>query len=275
MIVTTIKMLLDSSQQISKKELEEIISHVIKVERSEIYFRLNDSISQSQLKQISYIIKRRESCEPLPYILGTVDFYHCEFIVDSSVLIPRPETEILVDLVVQEIQRYSEPLDVLDLCCGSGCIGISLKKAAPQTNVYSSDVSSSGLQIAKKNALHNDVDIIFSKGDLLQPFVNKKFDIIVCNPPYISIREYQKLDRSVKDFEPKKALVGGEDGLLFYQRLSNELPSSLKSGSQVFMEIGYNQGESVKQIFNQKHWKKATYKKDWSGNDRFFFLEYQ
>ncbi len=206
--------------------------------------------------------------EPLEYKLGSIDFYGCKLKIDPRVLIPRQETEILVDHITKKLRGNS----LWDVCTGSGCIGIALKNKFPHLQVSLSDLSWDALDLAKENAQGLDIEILH--GDLLAPFQGRKTDHIVVNPPYISEKEYFTIDPSVRDFEPKMALVGGEKGVEFYERLAADLPPFLNPKAQVFLEIGYNQEEPLNQIFSSQIWKKECLK-DWSGKSRFFFLEKQ
>jgi release factor glutamine methyltransferase len=161
------------------------------------------------------------------------------------------------------------------VCCGSGCIGIALKKKFPHLEVHLSDISEEALTVAKENALKNQVDVTFHQGDLLAPFKGQMADIILCNPPYVSEKEFLLLDPSVKDFEPKLALVGDADGFGFYQRLAVELPEYLKAGGWVFLEMGCTQKKGIETIFEDPIWQGSSSICDLSGRDRFFFLEKQ
>jgi release factor glutamine methyltransferase len=189
--------------------------------------------------------------------------------VNRDVLIPRPETEILVDTILKEIGARS--LEIWDLCTGSGCIGIALKKRRPDCHVILADISAKALEVAKKNAAGVEVEIV--QGDLLAPFQGRKADVLVCNPPYISEKEYIELDREVRDWEPKQALVAGPTGYEFYERLARELPPYLKPGAKVYFEIGQGMGEGVRKFFNHPFWKKGKVVQDWSSLDRYYILE--
>jgi len=176
-----------------------------------------------------------------------------------------------VDTVSKEIADQS--LVVWDICTGSGCIGVSLKKKNPKAHVVLSDISPAALAVAKQNAMHNEIDVECRLGDLLEPFTGQKADIIVCNPPYISTVEYLDLDSCVKDYEPKLALVGGDHGGEFYKKMEESLENFLRPGGKVFFEIGYRQGNWIFELFSKSVWKQKMVIKDWSGHDRFFFLE--
>jgi release factor glutamine methyltransferase len=210
----------------------------------------------------------------LQYIHGQVEFFSCHFKVTRDVLIPRQETEILIDKIYQELSPLSlHGKKLWDLCTGSGCMGIALKKKLPSLEVTLSDLSNGALAIAKENANLNEVVVNFLQGDLLAPFQGKKTDFVVCNPPYISENEFQTLDSEVKNFEPRMALVSGNSGLEFYERLAKELPSFLNRGAKVWLEIGAGQGNALLSLFDKGPWKQFRCEQDWAGHDRFFFLE--
>lgn len=260
----------------ARRTAEELIGGVLNVKRLQLYMQFDRPMEESELAVLRTFLKRAAIGEPVEYILGEVDFYHCNFELTSAVLIPRPETEILVDMIYRELKEISLSGKVMwDLCSGSGCIGISLKKALPDLSISLVDISSDAVALAKKNCDRNQVDVQVFQGDLLAPFSGCKADIITCNPPYISLKEYSDLDPSVRNFEPKGALVGGERGLDFYERLSGELPAFLHSGAKLYFELGSGQGEVVNSLFSAPCWKKKRVERDWAGHDRFFFLEFE
>ncbi|MFI0435221.1 MAG: peptide chain release factor N(5)-glutamine methyltransferase [Parachlamydiaceae bacterium] len=258
----------------SKRQAEDLFCDFFVCSRVELHSKKHKVLTESELKNTQEWVKRRLAGEPLSYISGAVDFYGCQIAVNPTVLIPRPETEILVDRIVSFLKkREIKGGQLWDICCGSGCIGIALKKALPALSVYLSDDSPEAVLLAAHNAKVNEVDVVCFQGDLLSPFMGMKADYVVSNPPYISTGEYLELDREVRDYEPYHALVGGADGLLFYERFSVELPNVLSSGGCVWFEIGYSQGEAVSALFQGAPWKKNRVENDWAGHNRFFFLE--
>jgi release factor glutamine methyltransferase len=238
-----------------RRMAEELLSHIVHLPRIELYMNFDRPMADPELDLYRSYIVRKAKGEPWQYIVGEVEFYHCRFRVTPAVLIPRPETEILVSKIVETMP--GTPLEVWDICCGSGCIGIALKKARPQWKVTLSDISEEALKIARENAIKNGVDVTFLQGDLLEPFRGKKSDILICNPPYVTEEEYAKLDLA---FEPKLALIGGTT---FYDRFSKE-----KLYGKVFFEIGAGMGPHLLHLFP-----KGKVEKDWAGHDRFFCLE--
>lgn len=256
----------------SRRVAEELLSHLLQCKRIDLYMQFDRPLIESELVCLRKWLQRAAKNEPVEYITGTVEFFGCKIGIDSRALIPRVETEWLVDLIAKRIQDQKT---LWDICTGSGCIGISLKKKLPHLVVSLSDLSSEALILAAENAARNQVQVEIRCGDLLTPFQGRKVDIVVCNPPYVSSSEYLKIDGSVRDFEPKMALVGGKEGCDFYERLALELPNYLNPGGLVFLEIGESQADLIQQIFMSPKWKEAKVVKDLFGKDRFFFLELQ
>lgn len=258
----------------AKRQAEDLLCELLQCPRAQLYTLLQRSLSMQEAHIAEDWMQRRLEGEPLAYIVGKVQFYHCWISVNRYVLIPRPETEILVDKIVSSLKALDLRGKVLwDLCCGSGCIGIALKKALPALTVYLADCSESVIALAQQNAEMNQVDVICLKGDLFAPFWGKKTHYFVCNPPYISESEYIILDKEVKEYEPHLALVAGKTGLEFYERLAQELPEYLYPQGRAWLEIGYQQGEAVQRLFHNFPWKKSWVENDWAGHNRFFFLE--
>jgi release factor glutamine methyltransferase len=253
----------------AKRSAEELLAHILKLKRVDLYLQYDRPLVESELVDLRALLKRYASGEPLQYVIGELDFLGAKIKVDRRALIPRQETEILADLIAKKVSSGT----LWDVCTGSGCIGVSLKKAKPQLKVVLSDISKEALALAKENAQGLDIEIL--EGDLLAPFEGRKADVIVCNPPYISKKEFQDLDPMVKDYEPQSALLAGESGLEFYEKLSGQIFKFLNPGGMVFFEIGARQGEALKQIFSSQFWKTRELVRDWSGQDRFFFLEMQ
>ena len=257
-----------------RKEAEEIVSAILKCSKSSLYSQAHASLQKADWELACSYAERRLAGEPFSYIQGQIEFYHCIFKINPCVLIPRQETEILVDKIVQQLKNQDlENKVLLDLCCGSGCIGIALKKKFPSLTVILTDFSPGAIELARQNARANKVEIVCLEGNLLDPLNKQKVNFCVCNPPYISETEFAELDPEVKFFEPRLALVGGTDGLNFYRRLSRDLPSCLYPHAQVWFEIGYLQGKEVEKLFKNAPWKKQRLENDWAGHNRFFFLE--
>lgn len=257
-----------------RRQAEELMGEILGIGRMELYLEFERPLIDEELTKCRAWLKRLGEGEPIQYIFGEVEFLKCQISVTPDVLIPRQETEILADKIIKEFSVIPLEGKILwDICCGSGCIGIALKKKYPQLKVVASDISTNALEIAKKNATMNEVEIEFFEGDLLEPFRGLKTDFIVSNPPYIAEHELSGLDRQVNAYEPKLALVGGETGLEFYQKLSSNLHSFLNKPGKVWFEIGNGQGEALKRIFLDAFWKSKSIELDWSGKERFFSLE--
>lgn len=252
-------------------QVEELLAHILKMKRLDLYLQFDRPLVEEELHFLREWLKRRAQGEPLEYILGEVEFYNCRIKINSSVLIPRPETEILVHKILE--QNAQESLEVWDICCGSGCVGIALKKARPHWNITLSDISKEALLVAQENARLNDVSLHFLEGDLLTPFEGKKANLVICNPPYVTEEQYLTLGREVRLFEPKIALVAGRTGFEFYEKLALHLPTFLKENAKLYLEIGTGMGEGVKKIFSTEKWRDLRVEEDWSGHTRYFFLK--
>lgn len=258
----------------ARRQAEEVIADALEMKRLELYLQFDRPLNDNELARCREGIKRRSQGEPSQQIKGSVEFFECTIHITRDVLIPRQETEILVAKVIEDLKAGAVKNKILwDVCCGSGCIGIAIKKKFPELQVYLSDLSREALGVARKNAEFNGVEVSLLEGDLLEPFFEKKADFIVCNPPYISSGEYDGLDSEVRNYEPKMALVAENEGLDFYQRLEKDLPNFLNPSGKAWFEIGYNQGNALVELFKPPKWKYSTFENDWSGNNRFFFLE--
>lgn len=219
-----------------------------------------------EAKYLSRIEKRKKHI-PLQYIINKQNFYGLDFYVDESVLIPRYDTENIVDRIVKDCKE-NKCLSVLDLCTGSGCIAVSLKKCGFE-KVYAADISDKALAVAKHNSKLNNADIIFLQSDLYENFPKEiRFDIIVSNPPYISTDEIARIEKQVRDFEPKLALDGGRDGLDFYKKIINLSKNFLNNKGRLYLEIGYDQSKDVVDLAKKEGYDNIVIIKDLSGRDR-------
>ena len=197
------------------------------------------------IKKIEKITAERSSGRPLWYCIGDTDFYGYTIKVDERVLIPRPETELLVENALKYINQDSK---VLDLCTGSGAIAITIQKES-NANVTASDLSKEALTLAKENAIINDANVNFIKSDLFNQLQDNKFDVIVSNPPYIKTEDIVDLQKEVKSYEPLMALDGGVDGLDFYRKIARECKHYLTDNGVILLECGYNQAREIKELF--------------------------
>jgi len=257
-----------------KNSVEKLLGDVISCAPKEVYLHFDQLLTLEQEKLFKDHLERRKKSEPVEYILKKVFFYESEFFINQDVLIPRLETELLVDLVVEELKGQNLKEKTLwDICTGSGCIGISIKKKLPDLKVVCSDICPKALEIAKKNAELNSVQIDFLNGDLLDPFQKNSCDYLVSNPPYISFKDKEWMDEDVKGFEPSKALFAPDEGLECYKRFKLLMPQYLKTGAKAFFEMGYNQKKEIENLFFDSNFKDLRFIKDYPGKDRFFFLE--
>jgi len=233
------------------------------------------------LSRINRFVKRRGAGEPLQYIVGHVDFLGLEIRVGKGVLIPRPETELLVEEAIKAVKHKAlrvnnspftihHSLFFLDLCTGSGCIALALAKEFPAAKVYASDVSAKAIKYARDNADHNAIqNVTFLKGSLFAPVEeHMSFDLITANPPYIMTSDIEGLQREVREWEPLRALDGGEDGVDFYRKILSKGGVFLKEGGWIFFELGFGQSEAVAKIAAHAGFKNVELIKDFAGIDR-------
>ena len=264
--------------ELNKRELNEaslkvrlLLSHILGEKKEYLISHSTDELSNiDETKFIEGINKLKKSI-PIQYITNLQEFMGFEFYVDENVLIPQPDTEILVEEVLTIAKKIKEEkkdaVRVLDLCTGSGAIGISISKIlGDDVLVTCSDISSKALKITEKNSRNNLVSIGILESDLFEK-INRKYDIIVSNPPYIETNVINTLDREVR-YEPKIALDGGKDGLKFYRKIAENSRDYLNKGGYVALEIGYNQKDRITCLFQSYKYKNIYSKKDLAGNDR-------
>jgi len=274
-VKTVLELLRLSTSYLSEREVpaaaraaEEVIGAALQMPRLDLYLHFDKPVTPEETARCRELLERRGKREPIQYLIGEVEFFDCTLKVTPAVLIPRPETEQLVEKIAAAIEPDGKVL--WDICCGSGCIAIALKKNFPEMEVVASDISAEALAVAKENAKLNGVEIEFLEGDLLGPFAGRQADYVVCNPPYVTEAEYSALESEVRDHEPVGALVSGVSGLEVYKRLAEGLPPLLKGGGRAWFEIGTGQGEGVKNLFPTL---KSLVECDWAGHERFFSLE--
>lgn len=252
------------------REARLILADAAKVSVSDIIVRGGDEVLPEYETKYFENIKQRACGTPFAYITGEQEFYGLKFFVNENVLIPRADTEILVEYAISAGGK-----NVLDICTGSGCIAISLAKNMPDSHVTAVDISRGALETAKKNASQNRCDnVSFFETDILSEIPIGKFDLIVSNPPYIEKAELSSLMKDVIEYEPRLALDGGEDGLIFYKRICDIAPQILEKGGVLAFEIGYNQYESVYEIMKE-NFTEIGYKEDLSGIKRVLYGKFQ
>ena len=250
-----------------------LLQHALGVERSHLIAHADDLLTGEQVNSYFALIARAEQSEPIPYIIGSVGFRYIELMVTSAVLIPRPETEELVEKVLRWAKGRRE-LRIVDVGTGSGCIAISLAKELEGAAVIAVEVSAEALKIAQQNALNNNATVEFHQGSLLKP-IAEPVDLIVANLPYVAETERALLDKSVARFEPQLALFGGEDGLDLVRELLRQAVGKLRPKGAIFLEIGFQQGVAVVAIA-QQHFPNATVtcQQDYAGQDRFVSIAF-
>jgi release factor glutamine methyltransferase len=251
---------------------ELLLSHLLHIKRLDLYLQFERILVPAELEKYRGYVQRRAKSEPVQYIIGEQDFMGLTFTVNPGVLIPRPETELLVETVLQEIQtHHAEQIDILDVGSGSGAIAISLAFHCKNSRVTGIDQSESALQISRKNAVSAAAgNVEFVKADVLtlDPRTFGKFNLIVSNPPYISDRDFEQLHPQVKNFEPKEALLAGQTGLEFIEKLIPLCRQLLVPSGMIFLEIGYDQTNEVQRVFEQHQFKEIEFIKDYQHINR-------
>ena len=246
---------------------KELAEHIFKITRAQMIANNDMEFSKDQTDNYINSIKKISTGIPIQYITNNQEFMNLNFYVDENVLIPQPDTETLVEEVINEYKE--KKCEILDLCTGSGAIAISLAKYINESNIVASDISMKALQIAKLNAEKNLVrkKIEFIESDMFNKIYKDDFDIIVSNPPYIKTKVIEELDKQVKN-EPYIALDGGADGLKFYKIIIENAYKYIKNEGKVFLEIGYDQKNELINLFKENnHYENIYSKKDLGGND--------
>jgi len=254
---------------------ELLLSHVLGMKRIELYTQFDQPVAKPKLDELRGLVKRAGGHEPVAYLIGKTEFYSLELDISNDCLIPRPETELLVQRAIEFLRTRHGTQFVCDLCTGSGCVAVAIAKNVPEARVIATDISAAALEVAARNVdKHRLVErITLLQGDLFEPLVKpldvEQFDLIVCNPPYVSAAEYEMLDKNVKEYEPKIALFAGDDGLDVYRRIIEKADQFLKPEAVLMLEIGYAQGPAVKELLEQTEaFAEITIEKDVHDNDR-------
>ena len=247
-------------------EANEIIIFATDLDRSGILYKQNEKLSSGQLKIIKKCLTKRKKGVPLQYILGEWEFYSLPFKVGKGVLIPRADSELLVDLVIEDIP-HDNNITLLDLCSGSGALGIAVAKNCPNVRATLVEKSRRAFGYLRQNVELNAANLTAIRADIFKWKPKTPADIVICNPPYITKLEMLTLQKEVKK-EPVTALFGGTDGLKFYRLLCEMAGEFLKKGGKMFVEIGYKQADDVKKLFENSGFEQVEVFKDFGGNDR-------
>ena len=252
-----------------RSEIEWLLQDLLNYKKIDLYLKFEEEIDSEKLFILKSWIKRRISREPLQYITGKADFYGRSYFVNNKVLIPRPETEILIDAAIKNLLKKKNPF-IIDIGTGSGCIGITLAIEIKKSNVLSIDISKDALLIAKNNAEnHNIKNIKFLEIDVLKNDINQKADLIISNPPYISKNELSTLMPEVKNHEPKISLTDNKDGFTFYERFVSLFPKILKNDGAAIIEVGREEHSiKVLEIFKKNGMRNIKVVKDLNSDNR-------
>jgi len=264
-----IKYGLDNVQDIEDKSLKVkmILSNLLEVKKENLIVIENEELSKEKEELYKEAISKLNKKIPVQYIIGKQEFFGLSFKVNESVLIPRFDTEVLIEKVLDYCKATNKEFKILDLCTGSGAIGITLAKNLPQSKVYLSDISEDALKIAKENAKAINVDVTIIKSNMFDDIKINDFDIIVSNPPYIEKETINSLSEEVKK-EPILALDGGKTGLDYYTIIAGKAKDYLKEDGILFLEIGFNQKNSVTKLLEENGFKNIICYKDYNNLDR-------
>ena len=267
-------------------EAQLLIGHVLRLERMELYLNFDRPMSPKEVDQCREMVVRRSKREPLQHILGEVTFRNLTLKTDARALIPRPETELIVDFLVGELcphlfqdARPSINLRGLEVGVGTGAICLSILKEFPHVHMTGVDINDEALELAKENAIKNELDFPGKLGNLLQSDLlqnvtqEEPWDFIISNPPYISQGDYEKLEREVKDWDPRIALVGGPLGTECIERLLQEAWPKIKPNGWLLLEIGHNQSQSVRDKATAIGWQNPRIQKDYGEVERFIAVQ--
>lgn len=256
---------------IENPELEAsvLLAKALSIKANDIYVRPEKEVKPEELEDFRQLLERRIRREPIAYIVGEKEFYSRSFVVTPDVLIPRPETEILVEEALKILDDLVSP-SIIDIGTGSGCIAVTIGCECQNASIFASDISPEAILIARKNAQGHGVSrrVSFVCSDLLDCFKDRSFELAISNPPYVEKSDYVSLDPDVRDYEPKLSLVGGEDGLDYIRRIVSESRRILKKGGWCIIEIGAGQSDRVTEMLEEAGFKDISLSKDLSGIER-------
>jgi len=257
-----------------KQEIEWLLCDLLEYKRIDLYINFENQIKKAQLNKLKSWIKRRVDREPLQYITGKTEFYGLKFKINKKVLIPRPETERLVEIALNSIKEIIEP-EILEVGAGSGCISIAISSEEPKAKIVSLEVSKDAILLAEENAnIHNINNINFIEMDFLRDLPKGKFDVVLSNPPYISELEISTLMPEVKNYEPKIALTDYGDGLIFYRRFADIAKFLLKPSGLIILEVGLGEHPTkVVNLFKESGYEKIELIKDFNNDQRILKIQ--
>jgi len=284
-----VDLLNDSSKFLSEEGIEnarlnaeQLLRHTLDMNRVDLYLNQDCSLTQREMSAFKRCLKRRAAREPLQYILGEAEFMSLPFVVDENVLIPRPETEILVEKTIQMCKEKfasKDRIEILEFGTGSGCISVSLAKYLENAQITSLDISKDALKVAEKNAELNDVgdriqfiDQDFTSAKIVKYFP-EKFDVLVSNPPYVSPADFEDLPEEIRNYEPAVALSDNRDGLSFYRKIAELSSGLIKPSGFLMLELGLGQAQEVKEIFLKTCFYNVNTFQDLNQIDRILFCE--
>lgn len=248
-----------------------LLEYVFNITRTWYFIHKEDKADIKNIESYKDCLKKRSEKIPVQYITGTQEFMGYSFYVDERVLIPRQDTEVVVETAINLLKDYRNP-NILDMCTGSGCIAISMNKLIRDSNVVAADISSDALEVAKKNNTNLNTDVCFVKSDLFSDIDNSmKFHMIISNPPYIPTKDIETLMPEVRIHEPYLALDGKDDGLIFYKKICNKASEYMNPQGILIFEIGYDQGKDVASIMDNNGFTHIKIKKDLAGLDRIVY----
>lgn len=255
-----------------------LLEHVTQKSRASLLAELREPMTEQQMRQFEDLSLELLTGKPIQHIIGQEWFYGRPFSVSKDVLIPRPETEELVQGAMHRATKLfgNKPIRVADIGTGSGAIAVTFQLEYPSAQVTATDISEAALMVARRNAEQNDSQVTFVQGDLAQPLQDEKWDIVLSNPPYIGVDEASFMSPTVLDYEPHGALFADENGLVLYRKLAETLPAIMKKPALIGLEIGYLQASSVQRLFQNAFPKsKIEVVQDMNGKDRMIFCEIQ
>ena len=259
----------DNGFDTPRKEIEILIQNILECSRVDLYLRFEEPVAKFQLVKLRGWVQRRKNREPIQYIIGKAGFYNLILNVTPDVLIPRPESEILVELLLSTVDK-DEKISILDIGTGSGCLALALGKELPKANITGIDISKKAIEIAELNAETIKIkNVKFLQKDLFEDRIDRKYDILTSNPPYIPQKEIESLMPEVKEFEPLYALTDSADGLTFYRKISEISSTIVNPNGRIFLEVGLGEHPKMAmKLFSNEKFKNVELIKDYNGDDR-------